>query len=84
MLGLFGTVTGISRVFRQVQDLGANTTQVEMSGKLSSGIFEALYTTIYGLMVGIILMIIYYYLKNNLDWINNKWQSIFVHVTEKL
>lgn len=84
LLGLFGTVTGISRVFLNIKSLGTDVTQAEMVNKLSEGIFEALYTTIYGLIVGIILMLIYYYFKNNLEWIKNKWQSIYVHITEKL
>lgn len=84
LLGLFGTVTGISRVFEDIQNLGQDTSHLEMVKQLSSGIFEALWTTIYGLMAGIVLMMIFYYFKNNLDWIYNKWQSLFVHVTEKL
>jgi hypothetical protein len=84
LLGLFGTVTGISEVFSGIRGLGENTSQLELVKQLSSGIFEALWTTIYGLIAGIILMIIFYILKNKLDWIYNKWQSLFVHVSENL
>ena len=84
LLGLLGTVTGISKVFAQIQRLSEGTSHLELVKQLSSGIFEALWTTIYGLTVGIILATLYYYYKNILDWIYVKWQSIFVHVTEKL
>ncbi|RPH90321.1 MAG: MotA/TolQ/ExbB proton channel family protein, partial [Calditrichaeota bacterium] len=84
LLGLFGTVTGITKVFAQIMTLGKGTSHLDLVKQLSSGIFEALWTTIYGLLAGITLMMIYYLFKNNLEWIYNKWQSIFVHVTEEL
>lgn len=84
LIGLFGTVTGITRVFGEIHGMEKTTTQLELVEKLSGGIFEALWTTIYGLMAGIVLMMIFYYFKNMLDWIANKWQDIAVSVTEKL
>ena len=84
LLGLLGTVTGISNVFFKIRELQDNVTHLELVKQLSSGIFEALWTTIYGLIVGILLVTVYYYYKNILDWIYVKWQAIFVHVTEKL
>ena len=69
LLGLLGTVTGISKVFFEIKDLTEGTSHLELVQQLSSGIFEALWTTIYGLSVGIILVTIYYYYKNILDWI---------------
>ncbi len=84
LLGLFGTVTGITEAFRRIKDLKEGTSHLELVSKLSGGIFEALWTTVLGLVVGILLMILYYYYKNKLDWIYGKWQSIYVHVTEKL
>ncbi|MBN1481075.1 MotA/TolQ/ExbB proton channel family protein [candidate division KSB1 bacterium] len=84
LIGLFGTVTGITRVFGEIRGMEKTTTQLELVEKLSSGIFEALWTTIYGLMAGIVLMMIFYYFKNILDWIANKWQDLAVSITEKL
>ncbi|MBN1560486.1 MotA/TolQ/ExbB proton channel family protein [candidate division KSB1 bacterium] len=85
LLGLFGTITGISRVFENInKNMTAEITQAKLINLLSGGIFEALYTTIYGLIVGIILMLLYYGYKNDLEWIKNQWQSIYVLITEKM
>jgi hypothetical protein len=84
LLGLFGTITGITSVFELIGAMDPSTTQLQLIRSLSSGIFEALWTTIYGLVIGITFMLIYYYYKNSVEWIYNRWQQIFVHVTESL
>ena len=84
LLGLFGTVTGITKVFLEISTQSLTSAPAEMVTKLAGGIFEALWTTIYGLVVGIVLMIVYYYFKNRLEWIYNKWMSLYVHITERL
>jgi biopolymer transport protein ExbB/TolQ len=84
LLGLFGTVTGISVAFRELKGLPPGTTHLEIINRLSGGIFEALWTTILGLIAGIVLIQLYYYYKNKLDWIYSKWEQIYVHISEKL
>jgi len=84
LLGLFGTVTGVSVAFRELKGLPAGTTHLEIINRLSGGIFEALWTTILGLIAGIILIQLYYYYKNKLDWIYSKWEQIFVHISERM
>ena len=51
---------------------------------LSNGIFEALWTTIFGLANGIFFILVYYYFKHKLDWIYAKWEEIYISITEKL
>lgn len=84
MIGLFGTATGISHAFAMLTFLRTEITQTALVKQLSSGIYEALWTTIMGLFVGIILMLMYYYYQNKLNWIYSKWEEIYVHVSEKL
>jgi biopolymer transport protein ExbB len=62
MLGLTGTVTGLTRAFRTVAALK----QVTDPGLLASGIWEALITTIAGLFIGIPALIAYHLYENRL------------------
>ncbi len=62
MLGLTGTVTGLTRAFRTVAALK----QVSDPGLLASGIWEALITTIAGLFIGIPALIAYHLYENRL------------------
>lgn len=84
LVGLFGTVTGISAAFGELTELTAEISHLELVRKLAGGIFEALWTTIFGLITGIILMFAYYYFKNKLDWIYSKWEEIYTYVSERL
>ncbi len=84
LIGLFGTATGISRAFSSLVYLQADISQSELIQRLSEGIFEALWTTIEGLFVGVLLMLLYYFYNNKLNWIYSKWEEIYVHVSEKL
>lgn len=84
LVGLFGTATGISFAFATLTMLRTDITQTVLVQRLARGIFEALWTTIEGLFVGIILMLLYYYYQNKLNWIYAKWEEIYVHVSEKL
>ena len=84
LVGLFGTVTGITYAFQQLSKATANPDFVNTIQLLSNGIFEALWTTIFGLANGITFVIIYYYYKHKLDWIYSKWEEIYVTITEKL
>lgn len=55
MLGFLGTVTGMVAAFQSVQSLGGNATPADLAG----GIWEALLTTVFGLIVGIPSMAAY-------------------------
>jgi len=84
ILGLFGTATGISHAFAALTMIRSEITQTTLVRRLAGGIFEALWTTIEGLFVGIFLMLLYYYYQNKLNWIYSKWEEIYVHITQKL
>jgi biopolymer transport protein ExbB len=62
MLGLTGTVTGLTRAFQTVAALR----QVSDPSLLASGIWEALITTVAGLFIGIPTIIAYHLLNNRL------------------
>lgn len=84
LVGLFGTVTGITYAFQQLSSSSASPDFVATIQQLSNGIFEALWTTIFGLANGIVFIIVYYYFKHKLDWIYAKWEEIYVSITEKV
>jgi biopolymer transport protein ExbB len=58
MLGFLGTVTGMIRCFINISKTGSNI----VVSQLSSGIYEALVTTVAGLIVGILAYFAYNYL----------------------
>ncbi len=84
LLGLFGTVTGISQSFGVLSSLQEDISQKELMNKLAGGIHEALWTTIEGLIVGICFMLLYYFYQTKLTWIYSKWEDIYTFVSEKL
>lgn len=63
MLGFLGTVTGMIRVFFDMASKG-NNIDVSM---LSGGMYEAMVTTVAGLIVGIIAYIAYNYLVTRIE-----------------
>jgi len=71
MLGFLGTVTGMVRAFFDMANAGSN---VDIS-LLSSGIYEALVTTVGGLIVGIIFLFAYNYLVSQVDKVVNKMEA---------
>lgn len=78
LIGFLGTVTGMVRVFMNIQ--GQNQNSVDIS-TLAGGIWEALLTTIGGLVVGIIAIIFYNDLVQNLENIAKEMQN---HAIEHL
>ena len=70
MLGFLGTVTGMVRAFFDMANAGTN---VDVS-LLSGGIYEALVTTVGGLVVGIIALFAYNYLVSQVDNVVNKME----------
>ena len=71
MLGFLGTVTGMVRAFFDMANAG---THVDVS-LLSGGIYEALVTTVGGLVVGIITLFAYNYLVSQVDNVVNKMEA---------
>ena len=71
MLGFLGTVTGMVRAFFDMANAGTN---VDIS-LLSSGIYEALVTTVGGLIVGIVALFCYNYLVAQVDNVVNNLES---------
>jgi biopolymer transport protein ExbB len=63
LLGLLGTVTGMVRCFQTIQ-AKATTFRPVSPGDLAGGIWEALLTTVLGLMVAIPTFVVYNYLVN--------------------
>ncbi len=71
MIGFLGTVTGMVRAFYEMANAGNNVDITLLSG----GIYEAMVTTVGGLIVGIIAMFAYNYLVTIVDGIVNKMES---------
>jgi biopolymer transport protein ExbB len=71
MLGFFGTVTGMVRAFFDMANAGSN---IDVS-LLSSGIYEALVTTVAGLSVGIPCLFAYNYLVARVDGVITQMET---------
>lgn len=71
MLGFLGTVTGMVRAFFDMANAGTNVDITLLSG----GIYEALVTTVGGLVVGIITLFAYNYLVSQVDNVVNKMEA---------
>jgi len=67
MIGFLGTVLGMVRAFWEMANAGNN---IDIT-LLSSGIYQAMITTVGGLIVGIIAMFAYNYLVSRVDSITN-------------
>lgn len=72
MLGFLGTVTGMVRAFYNMANAGSGNIDITI---LSGGIYEAMITTVGGLIVGIIAMFAYNYLVMLVDRVVNKMES---------
>ena len=71
MIGFLGTVTGMVQAFMAVANAGTNANITI----LSSGIYEALVTTVDGLLVGIIALLAYNYLTSRVKKVMNKLEG---------
>jgi len=71
MLGFLGTVTGMVRAFFNMANAGTNVDVTLISG----GIYEALVTTVGGLIVGIITLFGYNYLVAMVDGVINNLEA---------
>ena len=72
MIGFLGTVTGMVRAFYNMANAGSGNVDITL---LSGGIYEAMITTVGGLIVGIIAMFAYNYLVVLVDRVVNKMES---------
>ena len=68
MLGFLGTVTGMVQAFMALAGAGSSANVTV----LSQGIYEALVTTVAGLIVGIIAMFAYNFLSSRVKKVMNK------------
>jgi len=66
LLGLLGTVTGLVRCFQTIQEKTSMFTPINPAD-LAGGIWEALITTVGGLMVAIPIFVIYNYLVSRVN-----------------
>lgn len=71
MLGFLGTVTGMIRAFYDMSMAG-NNIDIEL---LSTGIYEAMVTTVGGLIVGILAYILYNIIVSKIDNVVNLLES---------
>lgn len=78
LLGLLGTVTGLVSAFHQIELLGG---QVQ-PGDLAAGIWEALITTVYGLVIAIPCMAAYHGFESLADRIARRMQFIVSELDE--
>lgn len=78
LLGLLGTVTGLVSAFHQIEILGG---QVQ-PGDLAAGIWEALITTVFGLVIAIPCMAAYHEFENAADKIARRMQFIVSDLDE--
>ena len=78
MLGFLGTVTGMVQAFWNMSQAGDN---IEVSA-LSSGIYEAMVTTVGGLIVGIIAIFAYNYLVSRVDKVQNAMEADIISFLE--
>ncbi len=71
MIGFLGTVTGMVRAFYNMASAGNSADITTLSG----GIYEALATTVAGLVVGIIALFAYNYLVARVDGVMNQLEA---------
>ena len=77
MIGFLGTVIGMVKAFWEMANAGNN---IDVS-LLSGGIYEAMITTVGGLIVGIIALLGYNYLVTRVDKIANEMESFIQEFT---
>lgn len=71
MIGFLGTVTGMINAFYSMASAGNNVDVTTLSG----GIYEALVTTVAGLIVGVIALFAYNYLVALVDGVMNQLET---------
>lgn len=79
MLGFLGTVIGMIQAFDRIEAAGDLSPSV-----VAGGIKVALLTTVFGLVVAIILQIFYNYIVSKIDSITNKMEDVSIALVESL
>lgn len=79
MLGFMGTVIGMIQAFDRIEAVGDLSPSV-----VAGGIKVALLTTVFGLIVAIILQILYNYIVNKIDGIVNKMEDASIAIVDIL
>ncbi len=74
LLGLLGTVTGLVRCFQVIQEKTTTIHPVN-PGDLAGGIWEALLTTVFGLLVAIPAYAMYNYLVHRINDLVNRLET---------
>ena len=77
MLGFMGTVIGMIQAFDKIQAVGDISPTV-----VAGGIKVALLTTVFGLIVAIILQIFYNYIVNKIDSIVNRMEDASIGIVD--
>ncbi|MBQ5730318.1 MAG: MotA/TolQ/ExbB proton channel family protein, partial [Bacteroidaceae bacterium] len=78
MLGFLGTVTGMVQAFWEMANAGNN---IDIS-LLSGGIYEAMVTTVGGLIVGIVAIFAYNFLVIRVDRVQNDLENGIISFME--
>lgn len=79
MLGFMGTVIGMIQAFDKIAAVGDISPAV-----VATGIKVALLTTVFGLIVAIILQVFYNYIINKIDGIVNKMEEASITLVEMM
>ena len=77
MLGFMGTVIGMIGAFDRIEAVGDLSPSV-----VAGGIKVALLTTVFGLIVAIILQIFYNYIVNKIDGIVNRMEDASIALVD--
>ena len=79
MLGFLGTVIGMIQAFDKIEAVGDISPTV-----VAGGIKVALLTTVFGLVVAIILQLFYNYIVSKIDSIVNKMEDASIAIIDIL
>jgi len=78
ILGLLGTVTGLVGAFHQIELLGGQVQPADLAG----GIWEALITTVFGLIIAIPCMAAYHGFESIADRVSRRMQFVVSELDE--
>lgn len=78
LLGLLGTVTGLVAAFYRIESLGGRVVPADLAG----GIWEALLTTVVGLSIGIVALLIYLYFQARADRLSREMEEVVSELDE--
>ncbi|MCK7536703.1 MAG: MotA/TolQ/ExbB proton channel family protein [Marinilabiliales bacterium] len=79
MLGFLGTVIGMIQAFDAIEQAGTVSATI-----VAGGIKVALITTVFGLVVAIILQVFYNYLLSKIDSISNQMEDSSISLIDML